>query len=233
MTRASGLPRPTVYRLLVSLERGGLLAREPHARRFAVSARLVRFAREVLMNSALRGAHHAVLQTLVDEIGETCNLAMLDGAEVVYLDRVETAWPLRMTLSPGSRVPVHCSASGKLLLACLPRAQCEKLIANLPPTRYTENTITGRAALRKELDKIRRRRLATDDEEYLAGLVCVAVPVFDAGGRAWASVAVQAPVSRMPLKRALAHVPALKRAAKALARVYDEGDAQPDPRAKA
>ena len=223
------LPKPTVYRILTLLEHSGLLLREPDGKRYTVGPRLARFGTEILMNSSVRGSRHAILQRLVDEIGETCNFTMLDGSEVVYLDRVETAWPLRMNLQPGSHVPLHCSASGKLFLAMLPRAQRAKLLDNLSLQRYTENTITNRGKLDQELERIRRDKTSTDNEEYLAGLVCVAVPVLSRDGKPCASVAVQAPVARMSMDKALAHVPALRRAAVALTQTYHE-DEVPRPR---
>ena len=137
---------------------------------------------------------------------------MLDGSEVVYLDRVETAWPLRMTLQPGSRVPLHCTASGKLLLASLPAARRRRLVATLPLERYTERTLIDANALEAELARIRRVGYATDNEEYLAGLVCVAVPVTLDRRRTAACIAVHAPLARMPLDAAIGHLPALRRA---------------------
>jgi len=218
------LPKPTVYRILTLLADSGLLLREPDGKRYTAGLRLARFGAEILMNSSVRGSRHAILQRLVDDIGETCNFTMLDGSEVVYLDRVETAWPLRMNLQPGSRVPLHCSASGKLFLAMLSRAQRAKLLDNLPLHRYTENTITGRGKLELELERIRRNKTSTDNEEYLTGLVCVAVPVLSRDGKPCASVAVHAPVARMSMDKALAHVPALRRAAVALTQTYQESE---------
>lgn len=223
VTAASGLPKPTVYRMLAMLEAAGLLAREPAARRVGAGPRLSRFALDVLRNGSASGARHAILQQLVATIGETCNLTMLDGSEVVYLDRVESAWPLRVTLQPGSRVPLHCTASGKVLLALLPAARRRRLVAALPLTRYTDQTIVERQRLIAELTRVRRELFATDNEEYLAGLVCVAVPVATAAGRIIACVAVHAPVARMPLAMALSHVLALRQAAAALAATFSPG----------
>lgn len=213
---AVGLPKPTVYRILSLLEEAGLLLREPASKRYSVGPRLAQFGLEVMMNGSLRGERHAILQRLVNEVGETCNFTMLDGSEVVYLDRVETAWPLRMNLQTGSRVPLHCSASGKLLLAYLPKAQRQRLLQTLPLQKFTDRTIADRAKLERELDRIRAAGVSTDDEEFIAGLVCVAVPVRLAKSKVAAAVAVHAPTSRMPLERALEHLPSLKRAADAL-----------------
>ena len=156
----------------------------------------------------------------MEEIGETCNFTMLDSARVIYLDRVEAAWPLRMTLSSGSHVPLHCTASGKLLLALLPTTARERLLAQLALTPYTDTTITDSTRLGAELARIRAQKYATDNEEFHAGLACVAVPVADAGRRVCAAIAVHAPVSRMPLERALEHLPSLRHAAAAMAATF-------------
>ena len=211
------LPKPTLYRILGMLESAGLVMREPGARRYAPGPRLAALGRNVMLNAGVRAERRAILARLVEEIGETCNFTMLDAAQVIYVDRVETAWPLRMTLTSGSHVPLHCTASGKLLVALLPKATRERLAAQLALTRYTESTITDPKRLAAELSRIRARRYATDNEEFHAGLVCVAVPVLGRGRRACAAIAVQAPVSRMPLERALGHLPSLRRAAAAMA----------------
>jgi DNA-binding IclR family transcriptional regulator len=214
------LPKPTLYRMLGMLESAGLVMREPGARRYAPGPRLATLGRNVMLNGSLRVGRRAILARLVDEIGETCNFTMLDGAEVIYIDRVEAAWPLRMNLTSGSRVPLHCTASGKLLLALLPKASRERITRHLALTRSTETTITDRRQLATELARIRANRFATDKEEYHAGLVCVAVPVMNARKRACATLAVQAPVSRMPLEHALGHLPALRQAARAMAEAF-------------
>jgi DNA-binding IclR family transcriptional regulator len=210
------LPKPTLYRMLGMLASAGLVIREPGTRRYAPGPRLAVLGRSIMLNGSLRAERRAILSRLVEEIGETCNFTMLDGAQVIYVDRVEASWPLRMNLTAGSRVPLHCTASGKLLLALLPKASRERLTAQLGLARYTESTITDEKRLAAELARIRANRYATDDEEFHAGLVCVAVPVLG-NKRACAALAVQAPVSRMPLERALGYLPTLRRAASAMA----------------
>ncbi len=221
LTELTGLPKPTVYRILNMLEGAGLLQREPEGRRVTAGPRLTRFALDALLSESVRAPRHAILKRLADDVGETVNLTMLDRGEVVYLDRVETAWPLRMTLVPGSRVPLHCTASGKLLLAMLTPARRKRVIAEMQLERFTDNTIVDARRLEVELAAIRKAGVATDNEEYLAGLVCVAAPV-TAAGRIVACVAVHAPVARMSLDQALAHLPALRVAAAALGASFDE-----------
>lgn len=226
LTGSSHLPKPTLYRMLGMLESAQLVVREPAARRYAPGPRLAALGRNVMLNASVRAERHAILARLVETIGETCNFTMLDGTEVIYLDRVEAAWPLRMNLSSGSRVPLHCTASGKLLLALQPKAVRARLLAHLALPRFTETTLTEPKRLAAELAQIRSRRYATDLEEYHAGLVCLAVPVNDRKRRACAAIAVQAPVSRMPIERALQYLPDLKRAASAMAATFFDAPAE-------
>jgi len=127
-----GWPKPTVHRMLGQLEAGGWLVREPDGRRYALATRTLRLGEAALSTSTRQGVRHAVLRQLVAEVGESCNLTTLSGADVVYLDRVEAAFPLRLDLQPGTRVPLHCSASGKLFLAAMPARQRQALIDSLP-----------------------------------------------------------------------------------------------------
>ena len=223
LTEASGLPKPSVLRILSRLADAGMLLREPASKSY-VSGPGCALARDAMINSPLRGERHHILDSLVDEIGETCNCTMLDGDEVVYLDRVETAWPLRVNLQPGSRVPLHCSASGKLFLAHMRREARERLLAAAPLPRYTPNTLCDMQALDPEFRSIRKEGASFDREEYLLGIVCMAVPILH-GNRAVAAVALHAPLARLSIDAARAWLPRMQQAAAALARTY-EADAQ-------
>jgi IclR family transcriptional regulator, acetate operon repressor len=213
---ALGIPRASAYRIFARLEQEQVLIPELGGRGFAAGERLSDFAVAMLTGSTRYGARHRVLQGLVDEIGETCNLTTLCAGEVVYLDRVETHWPLRMHLSRGSRVPSHCTATGKLLLSLLPERDMKELIAAAPLRRYSEHTITDPAKLLSELARIRAEGVGVDNEEFAAGMIAVAVPVFDRHQRPIAALAVHAPIARLPLKAARRCVPALRKASAAL-----------------
>ncbi|TWP36037.1 IclR family transcriptional regulator [Leekyejoonella antrihumi] len=219
----TGLPKPTVHRMLGQLESGGFLVRQNDGRLYGTGVRLRRLAENILINATQHGARHAILKHLVDQVGESCNVTALSGNEVVYLDRVETSEPLRFYLHAGSRVPVHASASGKMILSQLPVSQRHKLLAHAPLSSHTEATITGLEALEAELDRTRERGYALDDEEYLPGLVCFAVLVPAEHGRSNLCVAAQAPALRMSADNADDVLPALREAAAALAEVEHEG----------
>ncbi len=210
---ALSLPKGTAHRICLQLETGGFLARDVEERSFVVGPALRRLAFDTLNHGVDRGLRHQVLAELVVAIGETCNFTTVDGVEVLYLDRVEAAWPLRLTLDVGSHVPLHCTASGKLFLAQIPVPERDALIARLSLTKMTRNTIVSAKALARECDRIAADGYACDREEFIDGLIAVAVPVRKAGGVSRAAVAVHAPVTRLPLAAAIAQLPALRRAA--------------------
>jgi IclR family acetate operon transcriptional repressor len=216
------LPKQTVHRILVQLTDAYLITRGAGDRLYECSPRVRSLAVNVLMHAGPAAARHALLEQLVEKIGETCNLTMLSGNDVVYVDRVETEWPLRMHLQPGSHVPLHCSASGKLLLSFMPRERRERMIETLPLRAYSERTIIDRDALRKELSTTRRRLLAINNQEHLQGLIAIAVPVMLDRNRACAAIAVQAPIGRVALDDLLAFVPDLRLAAEETAKTFHD-----------
>jgi DNA-binding IclR family transcriptional regulator len=208
-----GLPKVTTHRLCAQLLDGGFLARDTDERCFAVGPALRQLAFDTLNHGVVRGLRHEVLAALVTQVGETCNFTTLDGTRVLYIDRVEAQWPLRLTLDVGSHVPLHCTASGKLFLAEMPKAEREALIAQLPLTRMTRQTITSAKALKTECEAIAAQGWSSDREEFIAGLIAVAVPVRDATGPARAAIALHAPSARLSLAEAQRQLPALRAAA--------------------
>lgn len=208
------LPKVTAHRICTQLLTSGFLARDVDERSFVVGPALRQLAYDTLNHGVVRGLRHEVLAELVAQVGETCNFTTLDGTRVLYLDRVEAQWPLRLTLDVGAHVPMHCTASGKLFLAQMPQAARDALIAQLPLPRMTPNTIVSAEALRAECDRIAEQGHACDREEFIAGLIAVAVPVQSADGVGRAAIAVHAPVARLTLDAAVAQLAALQAAAR-------------------
>lgn len=215
------LPKPTVYRLVEGLERQGLLRRQFGAKRVTIGPRLTDLAFSTLRFSVQYGPRRVILEALVRDCGETCNIGTIDANEIVYLDRVEAKhWPLRLQFNVGSRVPLHCTAIGKLFLAFLPARQRRALLGSLQLHPHTPNTLGSRETLEAELARIREARISVDREEYLVGVVCAAVPVFSARGELRAGVAVQAPAARLPAADAERHRDRLLRAAEELSNSF-------------
>jgi IclR family acetate operon transcriptional repressor len=216
----TGLPKPTLHRMLQQLETVGLLQRDSDGRHYGTGSRLRRLAENLLFHDSQHGARHAVLRQLVEKVGESCNITALSGSEVIYLDRVETAAPLRFYLHAGSRVPAHCSASGKVLLAQMPPTQRKRLLGEVALERYTATTTTDRDVLEQEIRAVRKQGYALDNQEFLPGLVCIAVLVpRQDGGISNLCIAAQAPVMRLSADKARALLPRLQDAALALSRI--------------
>lgn len=217
LVAALNLPKATVHRLCTQLLDGGFVTRDLNERDFVVGPALRRLALNTLNHGSLRGLRHEVLTMLVAQVGETCNFTTLDGAGVLYLDRVEAPWPWRLTLDVGAHVPLHCTASGKLFLAFMPDKQREAMLSTLDLQAVTEHSITTSSALRQECATIRERGYSFDREEFVAGLVAIAIPVRDGDGEVRAALAVHAPAARLPLELALQRLPALYQAAERMA----------------
>lgn len=215
-----GVPKPTMHRWLASLEDAGLLQRTLDGRRYELAPRASQLAFAILANKPNGAVRHEILRNVVRDVGEACNLTVLDGTHVTYVDRVESTWPLRITFQQGSKVPAYCSASGKLFLALMPPAKRDPLLRQIALEPLTENTLTDPSALMSELNAIRRDGFALDREEFMSGLVCLAVPIFQKKGKSRscvAALAIQAPVTRLPLADIQTKLPVLQKAAETLA----------------
>ena len=217
------LPKATAYRLVDWFVTQGYLSREPGRRRLIVGPKLTNLAFGALSSSMRNDTPHVVLQRLVHTLNETCNIGTLLNGEVVYLDRVEAEhWPLRLHYTIGSRVPLHCSAIGKLFLALAASPRRRRLLQSLDLRRFTDTTITDGARLDAELRQIRKEQVSFDREEYLVGVVCMAVPVIGKNGEMLAALAIQAPEARMNVQTARRHLPALRNAAVELAEIFQD-----------
>ena len=212
-----GLPKPTVHRVAQQLEREGLLQREPGGKRFTGGRRLRNLAMATLSNSVLNAHRTAILQDLSKEVGETCNITTLDGHEILYLDRVETNWPYRIHLPIGSRLPLHCTATGKLFLANMSPKTRHRLTHTLTLTRYTPLTITDPDKLEEQLREIAAEGVGYNRGEYLEGMVAISVPVIGEDNRMCFAIAIHAPSIRKSLNELRQYLPNLRHAASRLA----------------
>lgn len=204
------LPVPTVHRLVRHLEELGYLERMLGSKRLSIGPMLQRLAFAALVNSDIRGRRNNTLRSLVDVVKETCNITVLNGDEVAYIDRVESHWPLRTHLHPGSKVPIHCGASGKVFLAHMPAYRRRRLLYSTPLQKMTDRTVTDPSVIEKELNEVRRQGYAIDNEEFLNGLIGLAVPIFDRSDRVCATVSMHAPTVRHSADTIQQHVPSLQ-----------------------
>lgn len=198
-----GLPKQTVHRLCTTLEAEGFLMRAADGKRLQPTQRLMRLGTGLLQAARFHSTRHAILEGIATKVRETVNYVVPQDTGMHYLDRVETDWPFRVQLPVGSSVPFHCTASGKTYMAALPRPQRRALVAGLDLSPRTAHTIADPDALLDELDAIRSNGHALDREEFLEGMVALAVPVTDPDGRYVASLAFHGPKQRLSLSTLL------------------------------
>lgn len=210
------LPKPTTHRLCEMLEEQHLIQRSTDGKSFLPGPRLRNLSMGVLGSSQVLLERQLVLQSVAAKTGETCNLTVPSGMEMLYLDRVETESPLRVSLPVGSRVPLHCTASGKLYLSQLASRERKKLISSISFQRFTPNTITDPDALMDELKTVRTSKIGIDNEEFFEGMVAVSVPINDVQGRMCATLALHGPIPRLSLEKAMDYLPILRDAAERL-----------------
>ncbi|MPM16390.1 Transcriptional repressor IclR [bioreactor metagenome] len=210
---ALGLPKATASRMCSNLEAQHWLTRDINDRSFQPGPRLLKMALATLKTDPRRELRHSILAELVEEIDETCNLTVLDGLKVRYLDRVETHWPLRTQFEAGSYVPLHATASGKMYMAMMTREQRATVLRHASFPKLTLRTLTQPDEIEQSSEKIRADGFAMEVEEFMLGLMGMAVPILDDKGECRATMALHAPTARMSTDAALAALPALKRAA--------------------
>ena len=185
--------------------------------------RMRMMATGILHASTSHISRHQILRRLAEETGETVNFVVPEADGMSYKDRVETDWPFRVQLPVGSHVPFHCTASGKTYLASLKKRDRVRIIEARPLVRQTPNTIDEPERLMAELRRIAKRGYALDNEEFIEGMVAIAVPVRDQDGRYMASIGVHGPVLRYSSERAESFAPLLEAAAQDIAAVMMDG----------
>lgn len=216
-----GLPKPTIHRLFATLEAEGFIQREMDGRGYSAGQRLRRMSTGVLSSLRIRTARLAVLTQLADTVGETCNISLPDRDAMIYLERVDTKWPLRILLPVGTRVPFYCTSSGKLYLSQLSETHLRSYATTAKLTRHSPATLTRPDALMDEVRAVRDRGYATDNEEFMEGMIAVAVPITDSNGRLVSTLSFHAPSQRLPLDEAVKHVDLLQRTAAKLSDLID------------
>lgn len=215
------LPKPTLHRLFHTAEAEGFLQRDIDGRSYGPGPRLRRLAVNTVSSQRIRMLRLTILRRVAEEIGETCNIAAPDRDGMVYLDRVETHWPLRIQLPIGSQVPFHCTASGKMYLSSLRSSYLDRFLGVTELTRHVAATITEKAKLKSELELTRKRGYSIDAEEFMEGMGAVAVPIKDTQNRLVSTLSVHAPLQRSNLDTLEGHVGTLLAAAEELSELIN------------
>lgn len=206
------LNKSTAYRFLAHLEREGYLVRDSTGA-YLLGPRLVHLGSGSTYQSTIRKVSRPTLEELWRQTGETVNLGVLDGREILYLDVIESPHSFRLVSQIGMRRPLHCTALGKAILAWQGANFRDELLAAAKLEKFTPHSITRPSELVAELGRVQRRGYALDDEEVELGARCVAAPILDSSGQVVAGISVSGPTTRMTRTRTLQVADALKAAA--------------------
>ncbi|KZL93622.1 transcriptional regulator KdgR [Clostridium magnum DSM 2767] len=191
------LHKSTTFGLLSTLESRGYLKQNLENGKYKLGIKLFEQGRLVEDDMDLRINSLPYLKELVDKYQETAHLAIRDGSEIIYIDKVEGGSAIRMYSQVGKRAPMYCTGVGKAMLAFMPEDQVDNITKDLKFTPFTGNTITDLNKLKVELNEIRRRGYCIDNEEIEVGLKCVAAPIMNYKGEVVASASIAGPASRM------------------------------------
>ena len=196
-----GLHKSTVHRFMVNLDAAGLVERNARTGRYRLGLHVFELGALVMQQMNLWDEALPFLEGLVHDTGETGHLAVLDGGEAIYIERVEARRALRVPSAIGRGYPAHATNLGKVLLADLSRERVEAIIAERGLAAYTPQTITDPGELEADLELIRRRGYAVDNEEYDDGLRSIGAPVRDHSGQVVAALGIGGPVTRITPER--------------------------------
>jgi DNA-binding IclR family transcriptional regulator len=211
------LPLGSAHRILTDLASESIIERTV-AGEWQLSYRLLEIVGVQLERVQLPRLARPVLEQLASETRETTFLAVPSGDEIVYLDKVQTDMQLQLNVELGTRRPMHCTGLGKAILAFLPEAHQEQVLAGIPLRRYTPNTITDPIVLRLELERTRQRGYSTDREEIIQGVHCIAVPILNHAGRPVGAISIAGTTPKSDGERLDAMVSRLKNAGEYVSR---------------
>ena len=200
LSEKTGFPKGTTHRLLTSSAYFDLVRQDPTTKKYHLGFKLVELGNRLLSQLDFRTEARPYLKDLAERTKETVHMVILDRNEGLYVDKVdaaEHASGLRMVSTLGSRIPAHCSAVGKVLLASLSEERLLSIVKDKGLPRRTENTITDVEELKKRLQLIREQGFAFDDEENEKGIQCVGAPIFDQRGKVLAAISISVPTIRV------------------------------------
>jgi IclR family transcriptional regulator, KDG regulon repressor len=197
LSRLLGLPKSSVHDILTTLHNDGLVEKDGDLSHYSLGLRLFELGNMARANLELRRIATPFLRSLNEELDETAHLTILDGWEVLYVECFESSKQLRTYSVIGVRAPLHCTAVGKAILAYFSDKQVSQMIKAMGLSRFTDNTITDRESLDREMARIRRRGYAVDNSEHEEGVRCISAPIRNHEGKVRASISVSGPSQRM------------------------------------
>ncbi len=220
LAKEVGSNKSTVFRFLTQMHSIGILDKNEQADKYRLGLKLFELGNRVKLRSAFVEKIHNDLLTVAQNIAETVHIAVLKNNQVLYIDKVESPQGLTINSQIGSTLPAHATGLGKVLLAHLPKHKqnqaLDYIFDEVGAPYLTENTITSKRKLKKELIKINEDQFAIDREEFEKGLICVAIPVYNINGEVVAALSASGPAARFEEKEVKNYVSTLREGAVAM-----------------
>src|ERR1700758_4014320 len=214
ISRKLQIPKSSASYILRTLEKQGYLNRDPQSGKYRVGLKILSLSRGALSGIDVREVALPIMRHLMEKTNLTCHLAILDGPEAVYIEKVEPEGFIRMDTWVGRRMRVHATSVGKALVAYIPQEQLEQILRKSGMEKRTPKTITTLPRLLKELEKVRTQGYAVDDEENNLGARCLGAPIFNQQGAIEASVGLSGTIGQVNAQTMPRIVEALKDAAR-------------------
>ncbi|MGG6898001.1 HTH-type transcriptional regulator BhcR [Rhizobium sp. BR 315] len=212
----SGMAPSTVHRLLTSLAQHGMVTHDGETGAWTIGVKAFEIGTAYLRFRKLGTISRPFLKQLMEESGETANIAIEEDGDVVFISQAESHAPMRAFFRPGRRGPIHASGIGKAIISTWPDSRIEAVLGGRSLQHFTDKTRDTLPTLLKDVAEIRSRGWSIDDEEHTLGMRCVAAPIFDEYGDAIAGISVSGPAVRLPDARVDALGPVVRAAAEEL-----------------
>jgi DNA-binding IclR family transcriptional regulator len=196
-----GIPKSTVFTILTTLQEHNMVEREETSGRFGLGMELFALGSIVLESLNPRSAGREILKRLAEETHLTAHLGIVDRDEVVYIEKIESQARIKVSSRVGGRMSLHCTALGKAMLSAMPERERDLLLEGMRFSQQTPNTITSRASLLEELQRVRERGYAVDDEENEPGIRCLAAPVYNHHGEIAYAISISGPLDQITPER--------------------------------
>lgn len=216
VSRKLKLPKSTISYILRTLQQRGYLYRDDNLGKYRLTAKLFSVGSQALRGMELHDVALPILQELVNKTGLAGHLAILDGYEAVYIEKIDKPGFIKMDTWVGRRLEVHCTSVGKALIAHLPPESIEEIIMKKGLPKHTPKTITSSNQLFSELAKVRAAGYALDNSENNPDVRCIAAPIFSVRGKVEAALGLTGTESQMRLQKLEGYVKLIKQAAKSI-----------------
>jgi IclR family KDG regulon transcriptional repressor len=190
------MDKGTVHRIVNTIKEAGYVIQNQDNKKYANSIKLLAMGNRVLERTGIQKIARPYMKNIWDKTGETVNVGMMVDGNIIYIDKIESKSPIKVGQGIGTKVPIHCTGMGKVILAFTPEPEKNNILNNLNLERYTPHTFVSKNEFEENINEIMNNGYAIDDEEYVVGLICIAAPIFNHYNIPIAAISISCPKYR-------------------------------------